>query len=450
MNEINKRDKFLKFYSNKGTKNCYSSYLKKFEKTLNCNLNYWIKRSKEQIMDDIKTALIQYEKIPPKSKQTMMNAVKSFLEDNYIETPIKFWKTIRLLTKGGPLTDDIVPTTEQLRAILYKGDVKDKALFLVLATSGMYHGEALKIEERDIHFEHTPTMITIREEIAHKGGKRVTFITKETEYWLKKWLKQKQDYLIHANKINNLKTGKINLNDNRVFCFSKSVSRDMWNRLIKDDSELNIKDENTKRHKYHIHTLRKYFRTTLGPHMKIDIIETLMGHENSLQRAYRKYNLETLSKEYSEHEKELSIIQPKMNEEELLDRLNEIEKSKQDLLEKQKFYNERLRAQELSIENYENRFKKIEENLHIALNPKTEETQNILNYFKPVMINFVESLTGKKITKEQLEKIDTGTNFVLNELNTLPADKAIELIKPENLPFIYEQLKNKKIKLNES
>jgi integrase len=394
-------------------------------------------------MDDIKTVLIKYEKIPPKSRQTMMNAVKSFLEDNYIETPNKFWKHIRLMTKGGPITEDFIPTREQLKNILFRGTVKDKAFFLVLASSGMYHGEALSIEERDIHFEHKPTMIKIREETAHKGGKRITFISKEAEYWLKKWLKQKQAYLIHADKINNLGTGNVNIYDKRVFPFSHSVSRPSFIRLIKDDPELNIKDENTGRYKLHIHCLRKYFRTTLGPHMKQDIIETLMGHENQLQKAYRKYSIETLSKEYLNYEKELMILQPKMTEEELLDRLNKYEVEQDEFIEKQKIWEEKLRYQEKLIDNYENRFKKIENNLHITLNPNTPDTINTINYLKPLFIESYKSL-GIKITKKHLEEIDNGLPLVLDYLSKQPTDKQIEMIKPENLPYLYDKVKKEK------
>jgi integrase len=441
--DISKLDKFLNFYSNTGTKHCYRTYLKKFERGLNTNLDSWIKKSKEQIMDDIKTVLIKYEKIPPKSKQTMMNAVKSFLEDNYIETPNKFWKHIRLMTKGGPLTEDFIPTREQLKNILFKGTVKDKAFFLVLASSGMYHGEALSIEERDIHFEHTPTMIKIREEIAHKGGKRITFISKEAEYWLKKWLKQKPDYLIHADKVNNLGTGKVNIYDKRVFPFSNSVSRPSLIRLIKDDPELNIKDENTGRFKFHIHCFRKYFRTTLGPHMKQDIIETLMGHENQLQKAYRKYSIDTLSKEYLNYEKELTILQPKMSEEELLDRLNKFEEEQDGFIEKQKIWEEKLRYQEKLIDNYENRINKIENNLHVSLNPENPDTQDTINKVKPYLIKSAESLYGRKATKEELDEIKTGLTLVLNYLKDKPIEELSNLVNPENLPYLYDQIKKK-------
>lgn len=441
--DISKLEKFLNFYSNPGTKHCYRTYLKKFEKGLNTTLDNWLNNPKEQIMDDIKTVLIKYEKIPPKSKQTMMNAVKSLLEDNYIETPNKFWKHIRLMTKGGPLTEDFIPTKDQLKNILFKGTVKDKAFFLVLASSGMYHGEALSIEERDLHFEHTPTMIKIREEIAHKGGKRITFISKEAEYWLKKWLKQKQDYLIHADKVNNLGTGIVNIYDTRVFPFSNSVSRPSLIRLIKDDPELNIKDENTGRYKLHIHCFRKYFRTTLGPHMKQDIIETLMGHENQLQKAYRKYSIETLSKAYLDSENELLILQPKMTEDELLDRLNKYEQEQENYKEKQKLWDEKLRYQEKLIDNYENRINNIEKNLRITLNPDSKENQDQIKVATPYLIDSFEKLTGHKATKEERKEINEGIILVLNYLKDKPIEEISELVKPENLPFIYDQVKKK-------
>ena len=99
----------------------------------------------------------------------MMNAVKSLLEDYNISIPNKFWRRVRQITKGGPITQDEIPNISQLKRILENGGIKDKALFLFLSTSGARIGEVLKIEEDDLRLENEPPMCKIREEVAEKG-----------------------------------------------------------------------------------------------------------------------------------------------------------------------------------------------------------------------------------------------------------------------------------------
>lgn len=96
------------------------------------------------------------------------------------------------------------------------------------------------------------------------------------------------------------------------------------------------------------------------------------------------------------------------------------------------------------LDDYGNRINNIETKLHISLNPKTPETQNTINYFKPILINFVEKLTSKKILEETIKKIDEQTNFVLNELNQKTNDELINAIEPKNLLSLTEQIIKKK------
>ncbi|MCJ7571504.1 MAG: hypothetical protein MUO82_06470, partial [Candidatus Thermoplasmatota archaeon] len=221
--------------------------------------------------------------------------------------------------------------------------------------------------------------------------------------------------------------------ENRVFPFSRRVCELWWYKLL-DDNGFTGKDTITNRRKTTIHQLRKYFKSELGRVLTQDIVETLMGHQNELQRAYRRYSEKQLADEYLKAIDVLNILS--------FDTVSK--KDFEDMKSQQAFYEDRLKNLDRDNKSLEQKFEHIENNLHIALNPKTPQTQNTLNYAKPYLINLVETLIKRKLTKEELEEIDSGTNLVLNELNKLPTDKVVELVKPENLPLFYNQFKKKK------
>jgi len=83
----------------------------------------------------------------------------------------------------------------------------------------------------------------------------------------------------------------------------------IWNIGL-EKSGNNVKDEATKIHRIHPHVLRKFFRSQLGTVIPVDVVETLMGHENYLTEVYRKYpNPEqTLAKFYKQGEHTLLIF----------------------------------------------------------------------------------------------------------------------------------------------
>ena len=94
----------------------------------------------------------------------MITAVKSFLIENDFELSDRFWKRLGKRVKGSrALTLDKVPSNEELRKILSHMNIQGKALFVILASSGMRIGECLKLKLSDLE-DGSPYRIKIRGE----------------------------------------------------------------------------------------------------------------------------------------------------------------------------------------------------------------------------------------------------------------------------------------------
>jgi hypothetical protein len=69
----------------------------------------------------------------------------------------------------------------------------------------------------------------------------------------------------------------------KVFPFDSSTARFMWNMAC-DKAGCGDRDKRTDRRIYHLHSLRKFFRTKIG--LDLDLIHALMGHAEYLDAAY--------------------------------------------------------------------------------------------------------------------------------------------------------------------
>lgn len=126
----------------------------------------------------------------------MLAAVRSFLIENDVELPQKFWRRLIGRARGSrALTHDKIPSNVELRRVLMHTPVQGKALFLLLASSGMRIGEALKLQLGDIEIDRNPAKINIRGEYTKTGNSRVAFASKETVLTIQEWLKVRENYL---------------------------------------------------------------------------------------------------------------------------------------------------------------------------------------------------------------------------------------------------------------
>jgi integrase len=282
------------------------------------------------IEQDIQKYMVFLQKYAPLTQRIRMSSVKTFLMENDIEFPQKFWKKLSRRIKGSrALTLDKIPSNKELREILTHMPVHGKALFLLLESSGMRIGEASKLKLNDLMLDEEPMRIQIRGEYTKTGNSRYAFASRETKETIREWLKVRQNYLTAASGKSH-RYGK-SVEDDRLFPFRKTTSYIVWQGALKK-AKLDSRDNSTNVRKLHPHVLRKFFRTRLGAIIPVDVVEALMGHEGYLTEVYRRYTIEDLAKFYLKGESALLVFTEAQEVTKLRQEVEERNKSLQTLV----------------------------------------------------------------------------------------------------------------------
>lgn len=255
---------------------------------------------------------------PPKTVHSYVSAAKNWLMFSLnVELTRKQEQFLRgRLPKGKrarTVEDDL--TKEKLKRILTHCDVKGKALFLLLSSSGIRVNEALQLSLDDIKWDSEPVEITVRGEYTKTGDAYYSFITREAKDALLEWLKVREDYLKSAkNRGRGLAKfsdgrGLKSVADDRVFPFDYVVATQMWNNALRK-AGLENHDKTTDRRTLHIHMLRKYFLSRIKLVVPKEIAEALAGHEEGLDYAYRRYTKDEIREWYMKAEPYLYVFVP--------------------------------------------------------------------------------------------------------------------------------------------
>jgi integrase len=280
-------EKFLRLYG-KSTAKSYRAGLTQFFSTvyMGVGIEEAADRYFEELRDykeDVRSFFASIKDSPPKTVHQKLSIVRTFLAENSVELPPKFWHDLRGKKKGTRvLMLDKVPSNVELKRILTHMDINGKALFLTLASSGMRIGEALSLKQGDVDLTVEPAKISIRGECTKTGNPRIVFISREAKEAIEEWLKTRERYIDGA-------VGKSHLyakstSDERLFPFENNTAYMVWkNALSKSGFEEKYKYGNgLERYKIHPHVLRKFFRTKMGSMIPVDVAEALMGHEGYL------------------------------------------------------------------------------------------------------------------------------------------------------------------------
>jgi integrase len=314
-------ENFLKMYRSQNTVKAYKWALTEFFKSVygedEGRLEEHAERyfnEKRDVERDIQNFLAAINDKPPKSVRLMLAAVRTFLVENDVELPAKFWRRLIKRIRGSrALTLDKVPSNVELRRIIMHMPVHGKALFLTLASSGMRIGEALKLKVEDVEFDTKPVKVNIRGEYTKTGNSRLAFISREAAEAIQEWLKVRSQYIkAAAGKSKPREHYKVEfkgkpIDDPRVFPFEANTAYAIWKNALRKAGFLK-KDTQTNRHTVHPHVLRKFFRTKLGSVIPVDVVEALMGHEGYLTEVYRRYSQEDLARFYSMGEAAVTVM----------------------------------------------------------------------------------------------------------------------------------------------
>jgi integrase len=305
---------WLETYTSESTVRAYKWALEGFFKALgfkacleeNAKDYFSQKRNYEE---DLKAYFVNLKGKPPKTVNICLTAAKMFLMENGVELPAIFWRRLKGRRRGTrALMLDKVPSNAELRRILSHTDIKGKSLFLVLASSGMRIGEALKLKVEDLDLTSEPAKVNIKGEYTKSGNPRVAFISFEAKESLEEWLKVRSEALNSAIG-RSVKYGK-KAEDLRIWPFEPNTAYFIWrNAVSKSGFGKRFQYNNSlERFTVHPHVLRKFFRTKMATVIPVDVTEALMGHEGYLTEVYRRYSLEDLAKFYKQGEHTLLVF----------------------------------------------------------------------------------------------------------------------------------------------
>jgi hypothetical protein len=295
----------------------------------------------------------------------------------------------------------------------------------------------------NLYLNTDPPSFRVTKEYSKTGRAITKFFSYEALDFLKQYLDKDRNRIL-LTRINRARKQKSKDDyKNQVFPMGKTNPEIIWNNLCKKEGLYKL-DSKTKHPIMGTHSLRRFFEDNIG-HGKLS--KYMLNKLSKSEEAYSFKTKNKLEELYKKHMDNLFIFDtPKKTKEEIYKLKEDLSKKDDEikrLKEGMEFIDKGRKSFEIQAKEFEKRINKIENNLHITLNPNTPDTINTINYLKPLFIETYKSL-GIKITKEHLEEINNGIPLVLDYLSKQPTDKQIELVKPENLPYLYDQIKKKK------
>lgn len=351
-------DEYLMQYYSKDSRKTAKVYLKHFFVTMNEDPKQFLKKSKKEIEELIKRYAPKIDKKPPKTQVLMLSFIRQFLVRHRKTIDAVVWENMRIRNQIKRGARSIIrkktPTQSDLKKILsHATGLKSKAIFTLMASTGIRINEALKLTWKDIDMQNR--QVTIYGEIAKGQYDRVTFFTPEAKEILELWkpererllqiIYKKSKYLrdklegmgyavIRTNKGteehplytwnirkngNDLTKDEIIQIDNRVFPYDYGNVLKLWVEMLEKAGEpYNEKDTNVKlkndKYLYNLHSLRRFWFTQMSGDRANEEYENIMGgHESELNQNYKDFTQEPLrtklQEEYEKHIEVLSIFE---------------------------------------------------------------------------------------------------------------------------------------------
>lgn len=317
---------FIALYPSKNTADNYHRAVRKFldavipnpcrspEEYDPLSLEYCTAADRDRAAD-LRTFAASLSSYAPLSAQLYMAGVYVWLEANDIDIPRSTRRRVAgHLPKGGAQTIDGDLDHDSLRKILSHMDIKGRALTLLMASSGMRIGEALQLPLDVVDLSTRPAEIHIPGRITKGGSSRLSFISQEAAQAIEEWLKVRGAYITSALDRNAGlravgRAGKKPPSDPRLFPFSVTVARGMWETAV-TAAGLNQRDPSTGRLTMTYHGLRKFYLSQAKLVIPAEIPEALSGHRGYLTDAYRRYTRAQLAEYYQKAEPQLTIMAP--------------------------------------------------------------------------------------------------------------------------------------------
>jgi site-specific recombinase XerD len=267
----------------------------------------YLDRTKKDAGQDLKD-FTEYLKKNSKSqsmqsvRQVLTYAAK-FLKSHGITFPEDCTKDIKRETKGGAATVAKELSGKMICDALRGASVRDRAIILTLASSGLRIGELLSLDERDIDLNSNPVKITIRAANAKNKHARFTFCSDEAKDAINAWIKNREAFLKESakhnqNLIKTVGTVVTDKNKNDKTITTAAVKTDSTLLFPVSDAQINaswevclkkagLYEQSNGRNIYRLHSLRRFFDTRLSNSGMADkLVQYFIGHLSELENKY--------------------------------------------------------------------------------------------------------------------------------------------------------------------
>jgi|GEM_PF-611698 len=183
--------------------------------------------------------------------------------------------------KAGSRIRDRIPSKEELRRILGNANLRDKAMFMTAASSGLRGGTLVRLKVKDLKPIEDLAIIEVEGGEGKKlaeGKSYFTFITPETYRII-------QDYLATRQTTPESPLFSHVSSEASFDRYITNLSR-QWRKLIQK-AKLDVKVRDHTWTELHLHVLRKFFQTTCKINgVKADYYNFWLGHISSSKEQY--------------------------------------------------------------------------------------------------------------------------------------------------------------------
>lgn len=251
----------------------------------------------------------------PGTIQSRSGAIRAYLLVNRVDLGRAFWKKMKIT--GQSLTEDRIPTKDELRRIATHLDFLGRTFFYIQISTGLRIGDMFNLEEKAFDFSKTPTRVRYYNKKIRRWC--YAFLTKEATLVVKEWIRNpdermriyRNSYKFCTEDITFQEFYEKQTNRDKIFPIADTGIYNRYNLALKK-AGLNQRDEHTNIRLLHDHVLRKYVKTTLGRALPEAIADALIGHTgglNSLKIVYNRHadSIDALAEDFLKAEGELSL-----------------------------------------------------------------------------------------------------------------------------------------------
>jgi len=246
-------------------------------------------------------------------RQQLTYCVK-FLNAQGIVITKEFVQDLKRETKGSAATVAKALSSDMICRALQGASVRDRAIILTLASSGLRIGELLSLDMSDIELTSVPVKITIRAAKAKNKHTRFTYCSQEATDAINAWIQNRSAFLAGSAKHNQnliniagqkaktsdkvITTAPVQTASTLLFPVSDAQVNASWETCLKK-AGLFLKDKESKRNIYRLHSLRKFFDTKLSnTTMPEKLVQYFEGHLSELANKYYIPSEDFASAEY--------------------------------------------------------------------------------------------------------------------------------------------------------